>query len=123
MHVELKLAESEQPRMIWERREHPRVNCCGERLRWKIESARRTRKGWLNDVSTNGMSFLIEQRRAPGAGETLEVRNGQRSEPLRFRVVRTAPEGSDLALVACERTDAPATLTEVVKEVDYKHAA
>ena len=79
------------------------MRCCGEPLAWKPEHGRRSRKGWLNDYSSQGVSFLIEQRRKPSEGETVEVRTDRRGEPIAFTVVRVTPEGSDLALVACER--------------------
>jgi len=103
MHTELKLSATDSPDLIWERREEARVHCCGERLLWKGERGKRSRKGWLNDVSASGVSFLIEQRRIPNAGESVEIRTGSRSVPTAYRVVRITPEGSDLALVACER--------------------
>lgn len=84
-----------------ERRVSFRVHCCGERLAWKPEQTRRSRKGWLNDVSPEGVSFLIEQRRAPNAGDTVEVRTDPQRQPMRCTVVRITQEGDDLALVAC----------------------
>lgn len=94
---------SEANTMILERRANDRVRCCGERLVWKRERSRRNMKGWLNDISLKGVSFLIEQRRTPSEGETVEVRTDRRSEPMSFTVMRVSPEGADLALVACER--------------------
>lgn len=102
-HTEMKMTVADSPKLIWNRRTNERVHCCGERLAWKSERSRRTRKGWLNDVSAEGVSFLIENSRAPSEGETVEVRTDRRGEPLSCRVVRITPEGSDLALVACER--------------------
>ena len=93
--------ESEQ--LIWDRRGSERVRCCGERLLWKGENARRNRRGWLNDVSAQGVSFLIEQRRKPNEGETVEVRTDKYGDPMSCRVTRVTTEGADLALVACER--------------------
>lgn len=89
--------------IIFDRRTTERVRCCGERLVWKTERSRRSRKGWLNDISKLGVSFLIEQRRSPSEGESLEVRTDRRGEPMLFTVKRITPEGADLALVACER--------------------
>jgi len=98
--------ESEQ--LIWNRRGSERVRCCGERLLWKGENARRNRRGWLNDVSAQGVSFLIEQRRKPVEGETVEVRTDKHGDPMSYRVIRVTPEGVDLALVACERSSSAA---------------
>ena len=93
----------EPDNLIWNRRTDDRAPCCGERLVWKLERSRRSRRGWLNDVSSHGVSFLIEQRRTPREGETVEVRTDRRSEPISCKVVRVTLAGSDLALVACER--------------------
>jgi hypothetical protein len=94
---------NEDNSMILDRRADERVRCCGERMVWKREQSRRNRKGWLNDVSVRGVSFLIDQRRQPCAGEMVEVRTDRHSDPLSFTVKRVTPEGEDLALVACER--------------------
>jgi hypothetical protein len=94
---------NEANNMILDRRANERVRCCGERLMWKSEQSRRNRKGWLNDISTQGVSFLIDQRRTPSEGESLEVRTDKRGEPMIFTVKRVTPEGDDLALVACVR--------------------
>ncbi len=97
---------NETENLIWNRRVNERVRCCGERLLWKGENARRNRRGWLNDVSAQGVSFLIEQRRKPSEGETVEVRTDKHGDPMSYRVTRVTPEGMDLALVACERESA-----------------
>ncbi len=103
MHIDSMIEETATSNLIWERRHDTRVHCCGERVAWKSERSRRSRKGWLNDVSRLGVSFLIESRRSPSEGETLELRTDKRSEPIAYRVVRVTPEGEDLALVGCER--------------------
>ncbi len=97
---------NEAEQLIWNRRGSERVRCCGERLMWKSENARRNRRGWLNDVSEKGVSFLIEQRRKPNEGETVEVRTDKHGDPMSCRVIRVTTEGADLALVACERSPA-----------------
>jgi|GEM_PF-6795111 len=101
---------NERDNLIWNRRSHDRVHCCGERVSWKSDRSRKNRRGWLNDVSTQGVSFLIEQRREPTEGDAVEIRTDRRSEPIVCKVVRVTPEGVDLALVACERepVEAPA---------------
>jgi len=109
MLIDSQIEETATSNLIWERRDSARVHCCGERLLWKPEQGRRARKGWLNDVSRRGVSFLIELRRSPSAGETVEVRTDKRSEPITYTVVRVTPEGEDLALVACERAGARET--------------
>jgi hypothetical protein len=108
--TEMKLTVTDSPRLIWNRRSNDRVHCCGERLAWRSERSRRSRKGWLNDVSAEGVSFLIEQRRTPSEGETVEVRTDRRAEPISCRVVRITPQGLDLALVACRRAAAEVRL-------------
>lgn len=106
--MELKLHEDCAPESIWNRRTSMRVPCCGERLEWKPEGRRRARRGWLNDVSDGGVSFLTEQKRTPCAGQTVEVSTDRNGEPMLCEVVRVIPEGEDLALVACRRSVASA---------------
>jgi len=95
---------------FWDRRESLRARCCGERLRWRAEGARRAQRGWLNDVSISGLSFLIERDREPHAGEIVEVITDPRADAIECTVIRVTGEGSDLSLVACERAAAPAEI-------------
>lgn len=94
---------NEAEQLTLERRACERVRCCGERLLWKGETTRRSRRGWLNDVSPEGVSFLIEQRRKLSEGETVEVRTDKHGDPMSCKVVRVTRESPELMLVACVR--------------------
>jgi len=100
-------------RIAWNRRNEGRINGCGERLCWRPIDGRRRRRGWLNDLSTNGVSFLAETSRSPQEGQAIEIASDARHPGDVYDVVRvTAEDDAALVLVACHRRAEPVRLAE-----------
>jgi hypothetical protein len=87
----------------WNRRAEARHYCFGHRLAWRKDAGEyRRRKGWMNDVSPSGMSFLVEAGRQPHVGDAIEVSQPESGGRL-YHVVRVHPLEGKLALIGCRR--------------------
>ena len=70
---------------------------------WRIRSAAPWQRGWLYDVSVDGLALLVPQTSQPQAGQNVELRPTEGSRPVPCHVVRIETRGDDHVLVACER--------------------
>lgn len=76
----------------------------GTPIAWRPDRpGRRRAKGWLNDVSDSGLSFLAAQQRRPKIGETVCVHDHRGGPPLLCRVVRLTGGPGEWVVVGCAR--------------------
>jgi hypothetical protein len=75
------------------------------RMGWRKRSSDVLHRGWLNDESDSGVSFVTGTAAQPSLGEEVEIVGLDRL-PRRHRVVRIAPCGDRGCVIACRaRTD------------------
>ncbi len=76
----------------------------GTPIAWRPDHPGRRRcKGWLNDVSDSGLSFITQKSRKPRIGDTVCVHDRRGGPPQLCRVVRTIPRAEGLVLVGCAK--------------------
>jgi hypothetical protein len=87
-----------------DRRESARRPYIGPRMiYWKpIEFGHPKSRGWMNDVSASGMSFVTNVRNRPKVGDEVEVIHAADGDTLVCRVVRIQFLESALARVGCQ---------------------
>ncbi|MEM9882541.1 MAG: PilZ domain-containing protein [Planctomycetota bacterium] len=92
------------PRSSNRRRESRYRTLTGQRVSWAPSmSIGGQRKGWVLDVSHNGMGVMMERRGLPQVGETLAVRLRPSAEPVTYEVVRVQPGDQKIVVVGLER--------------------
>lgn len=70
------------------------------RMGWRKRSSDVLHRGWLNDESDSGVSFVTGTAAQPSLGEKVEIVGLDRL-PRRHRVVRIAPCGDRACVIAC----------------------
>ncbi len=74
----------------------------GALVAWRQDGrGARRRKGWLNEISDSGMSFLVNTPREPHRGEDLMVDRKRGGGFMLFHVVHTTALEGGLSLVGC----------------------
>lgn len=96
----------------------------GQHMTWRQEGVKhRFRIGWLCDESDNGMSFFVDNRRRPRAGQELELRLRPVNDPRRYRVVHASRTSGTLVLVGCERLPSQGVVAPPSSPDPYDHSA
>lgn len=87
------------------RREEPRYRTlAGQRMTWaKERSLGANRKGWLLDISKNGLGLMIERDKLPQVGEQIDVKLKPTADPLSYEVTRIQDGDQKIVVVGCKR--------------------
>ncbi|MBU0638339.1 MAG: hypothetical protein KKB50_05695 [Planctomycetes bacterium] len=83
----------------WDRRREPRYPVAG-RVTCTREGLPQTFRAWLSDTTRSTVSIVAASTHQPALGEEIELISPDRNRQ-RCRVLRIAPYGENLSLVAC----------------------
>lgn len=87
----------------WNRRREARHHCDFKTITWFRNGTHRTRRGWLNDQSWSGLSFIVPAQARPSVGDEIELAAQTRGDRTACRVVRITPAEDHRTIVGCEK--------------------
>ncbi len=90
-------------KLHWNRRREARHRCDYKSIVWARQGKMNSSRGWLNDQSWSGLSFVTLNRITPRTGEELEIAVGPYSDKTPCRVVRVEQTHNGRKLVGCEK--------------------
>lgn len=95
----------------WNRRRENRRDCTGELIQWSRHEDEQVQRGWLNNQSSSGLSFMSEYGDLPRKGEAIDIESDNERK-VKWTVTRTRPLNQRLALIACARAETERKRTE-----------
>ncbi len=90
-------------RLHWNRRREARHDCDYKTISWIRSGARRIHRGWLNDQSWSGLSFVVPVEAGPSVGDEIELSAKSRGEKTPCKVVRITPVEENRSIVGCKK--------------------
>ena len=85
------------------RRKEGRHLCPYNGITWRREGEDKQSRGWLNDISNGGLSFVPDRKSRPRIGDDLELNINSQGEQLQCKVVRIERLEGNKLLVGCEK--------------------
>jgi hypothetical protein len=83
------------------KRAHEHLRGCG--ITWQKMRAGKIYRGWLNDISLDGMSLYVQESERPEVGDSIVILPKGESDEVRAecKVTRVGPHAEGLVLISC----------------------
>ena len=90
-------------KLYWNRRREQRHRCDFRSIKWIKQGNNNMSRGWLNDQSWSGLSFITASPHRPQIGEDIELSTKSHGDRTCCRVVRVEELEDDRAVIGCQK--------------------